>query len=619
MKGLNLKEFEKIKEDKDTVHMKNKDGHVIVLAVKALPKIQREQLKRLPLYAGGEVKGVHGAEKYGTHRPPAGVSLMGESARRGESFAKHASRENLKELKSMPNPKLKGLADGGEVDAIPVNASKLESQYAPEDAKAEASATPPPININVNPSPAPVQAPAPQPPVQVAPPVRRAPAMAQPAMSGNGIQQEAQKTLGGIGLEQNAIKMQQEIDAQKAQQAIPAMEANLIANQKIAQQNEDARDRVNAAADRLRLYQEQHPQDQDQYFKKMGAGEKISSAIGLLLGGFHSGFTHGNDPAMDFLNNQITRNIEQQKANFANEKSVYGAFHEAFQDNAVATTLATANAKERLANQINLVAAKMGTQEAAKNAAFANAKLLKDSHDLRQNAAGALGNVYRTKAQGSAPQSGQTGPIQNISAPAGNNAQAPSDRERDFTILKPGAAEEVDRLIKYDSSIPEVTKTKMASQLTQASQAEKSLKQLRAKFAHLINGANEGGYSGRINRTISPHALGALGAGIGTLINPGAGTVAGGAIGEGVGAGIRQLTNTDINRRFDSDKSNLFSFLSSAVPGRGSEKIQEIVDRNTPEYGDDDRTLDRKLETIREFIINHTETDALKGHVVSYR
>ena len=55
MKGLNLSGFEKVKEDKDAIHMKHKDGHVIVIAVKALPKIQKEQLKRLKMADGGDV------------------------------------------------------------------------------------------------------------------------------------------------------------------------------------------------------------------------------------------------------------------------------------------------------------------------------------------------------------------------------------------------------------------------------------------------------------------------------------------------------------------------------------------------------------------------------------
>src|SRR5208282_1298556 len=55
MKGLNLSQFEKVKEDKDNVHMKHKDGHMIIIAVKALPKVQREQIKRLKMAEGGNV------------------------------------------------------------------------------------------------------------------------------------------------------------------------------------------------------------------------------------------------------------------------------------------------------------------------------------------------------------------------------------------------------------------------------------------------------------------------------------------------------------------------------------------------------------------------------------
>ena len=93
----------------------------------------------------------------------------------------------------------------------------------------------------------------------------------------------------------------------------------------------------------------------------------------------------------------------------------------------------------------------------------------------------------------------------------------------------------------------------------------------------------------------------------------------GGAIGEGVGALGGMLTNTDINRKFESDKSRLIGKISAAIPGRGAELIQALVDKNTPEYGDEPKTVARKLDAIREFIMNHTETDALKRHGMSYR
>jgi hypothetical protein len=54
MKLLDLSKFEKVSEDKHTTKMRHKDGHEMTIMVAALPKIHREQLKRLKMAKGGE-------------------------------------------------------------------------------------------------------------------------------------------------------------------------------------------------------------------------------------------------------------------------------------------------------------------------------------------------------------------------------------------------------------------------------------------------------------------------------------------------------------------------------------------------------------------------------------
>jgi len=74
---------------------------------------------------GGEVKGVHEASKDSPEYP--GRSKPGWMQRAKEEdtpylnkdldkYSKESHQEKLNELKSMPNPNLKGLAEGGEVE-----------------------------------------------------------------------------------------------------------------------------------------------------------------------------------------------------------------------------------------------------------------------------------------------------------------------------------------------------------------------------------------------------------------------------------------------------------------------------------------------------------------------
>lgn len=63
----------------------------------------------------------------------------------------------------------------------------------------------------------------------------------------------------------------------------------------------------------------------DHYLENMGTPKKIATAIGLLAGGMGSAFT-GSNPALDFLNKQIDRDIESQKANIALKPTLLGAY-----------------------------------------------------------------------------------------------------------------------------------------------------------------------------------------------------------------------------------------------------------------------------------------------------
>lgn len=60
--------------------------------------------------------------------------------------------------------------------------------------------------------------------------------------------------------------------------------------------------------------------DPNRYIGSMGTGETIGTAIGLMLGGFGGGITHQGNPAMDFLNKQIDRDVNAQATNL-NQKN----------------------------------------------------------------------------------------------------------------------------------------------------------------------------------------------------------------------------------------------------------------------------------------------------------
>jgi hypothetical protein len=62
--------------------------------------------------------------------------------------------------------------------------------------------------------------------------------------------------------------------------------------------------------------------DPNRYLGSMSTGDRIQSAVGLILGGIGSAHTGGSNPALDFLNKQIDRDIDVQKADLGKKESL---------------------------------------------------------------------------------------------------------------------------------------------------------------------------------------------------------------------------------------------------------------------------------------------------------
>lgn len=101
-----------------------------------------------------------------------------------------------------------------------------------------------------------------------------------------------------------------------AQGMIPGLQQNQQQSQEMAnnvQKNFDQHYLEEAAkADELQKKYESMQIDPNRIIHNMSTGSKISTALGLLLGGMSSGFT-GKNPALDVINNAIDRDIDAQK------------------------------------------------------------------------------------------------------------------------------------------------------------------------------------------------------------------------------------------------------------------------------------------------------------------
>lgn len=108
----------------------------------------------------------------------------------------------------------------------------------------------------------------------------------------------------------------------------------------------------------------------DAYYADKSTMGKVSTAIGLLLGGIGAGAT-GHNVALEFLNKNIDRNIEAQKANISRQHTILGALQQKFQDSQSANLMTKAIMQEKLVSDIQQQAAKLGTATAQQQAALA--------------------------------------------------------------------------------------------------------------------------------------------------------------------------------------------------------------------------------------------------------
>lgn len=108
---------------------------------------------------------------------------------------------------------------------------------------------------------------------------------------------------------------------------------------------------------------------------KSGLG-KASTAIGLILGGIGGGLTGQANPALDFLNKQIDRDIDAQKEGRKGKENLLAQLEKQYGNERDAVTALSGILATRTANQINQAALKSGDKLAIERAKQASATLM---------------------------------------------------------------------------------------------------------------------------------------------------------------------------------------------------------------------------------------------------
>lgn len=545
MKMLDLAKFEKVKEDKHTTTMRHKDGHEMTILIAKLPKIHREQLKRLKMAEGGSVEAEHEdkADKSAFNMPPAANTIP----------------ENV------PNAQLPSPA-----------ADALSAQAQPQL----------PVDQNLgNPTNA---------------------ALTQ----GNAAQ-----------LAERAGNLQQQIDTAKAQGTLPlAQQQQKNAVEIQNRQNQTIAD-MKKHADDFASYLQANPVDPKHYAQSLGTAQKVSTALGLILGGFSGGFSGtGKNPALDFLQSQQDKDIQAQKDRMGQAKTIYGAYHDLYGDENVSTALAKVSMNDKLLADSNVLNQKLATPQS--NVANLNlrANLLQKNYELLQKAA-----FLANQPKGGAPA--QSGQNPEMGGSKGQVKYGPdtSDKTGVYNIepiLAPGAQEQMQNLQRRASAGDPVAVSNLPqaqAQYADAAQRDEMLSQAPALFKALAENATEGGW---VHRHIA-----------GTSV-PGEGIVPDvlNTVGQHAGALWNNVVNMnnkvygsdqqgnpnprDENRKeedYNTAKNQLSDYLSKAYPhstgAERGEKLQGILS----DLNSDPENMKKHIKSFEDLVKTGGQYNVLKN------
>lgn len=648
---MNLSKFKKIKEDKKTAHMKNDEGHILIIAKAALPSLQRKALEKLPLAeenpkdkkfdAGGEVQTdpsvarqkaatkFKWSPKFSDDTPPEKTAESGsdsastvsnyfrDNKAEGGEVQPKGYEENKDPQEHRPR-KLENfrilapaMADGGPV-------SEESEPKAAEQAVADKPPMPQaPVNITINggassaPAPSVTQVPPAQPTSQIQ--TNAAPEAKYPHTG--GLEGEARNTLKAVQQGEEAIQDQSKISAESGMQQAIQQDSYIKKANELAQKDLANIQELKTHTDDYKDYINQHPIDAQRYINNLGGTQKVSNAIGLLLGGFGG----PNNPAMSYLQKQIDNDITVQKDNAANQNNVWAAYDKLYGNQNVASNLAKVSANDILAHQIQLTAARLGTAQAAANAKAATADIELKNQQLRAQAAALLG-AQRSETTNKSINSASSRPGEVSLAPGipdMQKAQEAAEKDNPHKIdkfvaspIKPILKSDAEQMKYAAYQNPNVDKGLFDSQFTGAYSADQALQRLPETFTNIYN---ETSAFQKFGSSI-PSGLTGLGITLGTAIGH---PVAGGSIGESVAQVLKPYLNNDQTRRYAAEVQNLVGYISSSLGNRGDQFVEHAVRSYVPDLGDSAKTLDAKYKGLQHYIKLHAPKDQLKSGKVT--
>lgn len=610
--ALNMAKMRKIAGDKKTSTFQHEDGHTMTILHSALPALMRKQIEKMECHGGMMEKVEKKAEggsvlpKY-MHPPknpkmeavPRLAMAKGGEAKMyfdGTESGPVAQDDSSPTQATVPNqdPNM-GLQDqtlGQEVDQadLPKN--------VPQADVGAISNSPGPQVPNVTPD------------------------KSSTMMNPNGTTNAPQAVSTGMEAEKDKANI-------AASQGAALAAAQKGYGDQLAVQSQFDKNTYNEMAQHVKdldTWTKDNPYDANRFMNNMGTGKKVTTAIGLLLGGLGGGIAHtGGNAAMDYLQSEIARDVDTQKENYQRQKNVYGAYMKLYDDSNIASNLTKASLLNSMNNKVQQIASSLATPNALAQAKmFDSETALKNDELLRNSTANAaLQRAGGTHIQGAGasgtwgggtaqPQKGNGKPSASNSQPSGGKVAESSDH-----LLAPGAQSIMERA-QYDprfkQDAPEVQK-----QLEGAAMTDKAIDAINNNYDALYkniqtNPGSEGKNPNDYN-TLDMYRDAANDAS-GYIHRGGVGLEHIPYVGPVVGQAMKASTDTQKNREYDVKANAIKGPMVGALVHQGiaPTEAERMVESFLPEIGDTDQMRQEKKKAFIEKARAMTNTNALERH-----
>jgi hypothetical protein len=240
-------------------------------------------------------------------------------------------------------------------------------------------------------------------------PVTASPSVMTPDQAGYPTAKELKSS---IDTQKNAVQFEASAQQMQNTKLAEQMQKNQQAEQIYMEaQNKRLSDYQNHYDEMVRQFASEKL-DPKRFINNMTTGQKITSSIGLLLSGLGSGLTGQPNVALQMLNRDIENDIDSQKENLGNKKTLLGENLRAQGNLMAAVNMTRLQMSAAAQGKLQLIAAQTGNPIIAARAQAASAAITQNSmaaraqlasHDVQMQIRQDVANRLKSQGTGGAP------------------------------------------------------------------------------------------------------------------------------------------------------------------------------------------------------------------------